>query len=157
LSKRTFLALFVSSRASALLIRIPLRAPTPVATMMAVGVASPSAQGHAMIRTLTKERMALVIRGSGPKKNQTRKAEMPTAMTLGTKTPATLSARRCTGAFVNCASSTRRMTLARTVSEPIRAVLMVMEPLPLMVPPMTSSSGSLCTGMLSPVIIDSST
>ena len=43
------------------------------------------------------------------------------------------------------------------VSEPIRAVLMVMEPLPLMVPPMTSSSGSLCTGMLSPVIIDSST
>jgi hypothetical protein len=40
------------SKGSAPLISIPLRAPTPVPTMTAVGVASPSAQGHAIASTL---------------------------------------------------------------------------------------------------------
>ncbi len=41
------------SRASPFLIRMPRRAPRPVPTMMAVGVASPSEQGQAMTSTAT--------------------------------------------------------------------------------------------------------
>ena len=41
------------SSASAFLISTPTCAPRPVATMMDIGVASPSAQGHAMISTAT--------------------------------------------------------------------------------------------------------
>jgi len=92
LSKRTYLALFVSSRASALFISIPLFAPTPVETIIAVGVARPRAHGQAMINTLTKERSPFVNLGSGPKKYQTMKAAILIRITMGTKTPATLSA-----------------------------------------------------------------
>ena len=42
-----------TSSACALLIRIPRDAPRPVPTMIAVGVARPSAQGHAMMRMAT--------------------------------------------------------------------------------------------------------
>ena len=41
------------SSASALRMRRPAAAPRPVATMIEIGVASPSAQGQAMMRTLT--------------------------------------------------------------------------------------------------------
>ena len=41
------------SSASAFLISTPARAPRPVATMMDIGVARPSAHGHAMISTAT--------------------------------------------------------------------------------------------------------
>jgi len=41
------------SSASALLTRMPSSAPRPVATMIAVGVASPIAQGHAITSTAT--------------------------------------------------------------------------------------------------------
>ena len=41
------------SNASAFLTRTPSRAPRPVATMIEMGVASPSAHGQAMMRTDT--------------------------------------------------------------------------------------------------------
>ena len=41
------------SRASALFTRMPSSAPRPVATMIAVGVASPIAHGHAITSTAT--------------------------------------------------------------------------------------------------------
>jgi len=41
------------SNASAFLTRIPKRAARPMPTMIDMGVASPSAHGHAMIKTLT--------------------------------------------------------------------------------------------------------
>ena len=41
------------SSASAFLIRMPARAPRPTPTMIDIGVARPSAQGHAMISTDT--------------------------------------------------------------------------------------------------------
>ncbi len=41
------------SSASAFLIRIPVVAPLPIPTMIDIGVASPKAQGQAMIRTET--------------------------------------------------------------------------------------------------------
>jgi len=42
-----------TSSASAFLMSTPARAPRPVPTMMDIGVASPSAQGQAMISTAT--------------------------------------------------------------------------------------------------------
>ncbi len=51
------------SRASALRMRMPARAPRPVPTMMAMGVASPSAQGQATIRTATALTRAWAKRG----------------------------------------------------------------------------------------------
>ena len=54
------------SSASAFLMRTPACAPRPVATMIDIGVASPSAQGHAMINTATALTSADTRRGSGP-------------------------------------------------------------------------------------------
>ena len=53
----------IVSIASALRKSTPERAAFPVATMMAIGVASPSAQGQAMIRTATALIRAWAIRG----------------------------------------------------------------------------------------------
>ena len=53
LSKTTVPTRCSSSSASALLISTPSSAPLPVPTMIAVGVASPIAQGQAMTRTPT--------------------------------------------------------------------------------------------------------
>src|SRR6266511_3536042 len=62
----------VRSSTSTLLMRMPSSAPRPTPTMMAVGVASPSAHGQAMISTataatspLTATRMAAVIWSGG--------------------------------------------------------------------------------------------
>src|SRR5579875_1948224 len=54
------------SIASAFLNRTPTVAPFPVATMMDIGVASPSAHGQAMMRTATALTSACAIRGFGP-------------------------------------------------------------------------------------------
>ena len=53
LSKATTRTACASSSASASLIRMPWRAATPVPTMIAVGVARPSAQGQAITSTAT--------------------------------------------------------------------------------------------------------
>ena len=75
----------------------------------------------------------------------------------GTKTDATLSARRCTGAFEDWASSTIRMIRARAVSPPTLSALNVTDPWILMVPAIISFPLLFSTGMLSPVIMLSST
>ena len=56
----------ITSSASAFLIRTPRPAPRPTPTMIDMGVASPSAQGQAMIRTDTATINACARRGSGP-------------------------------------------------------------------------------------------
>ncbi len=61
------------------------------------------------------------------------------------------------GAFEPCASSTSRTIWARTLSFPTRVARKRKLPVLLIVAPMTSSPGFFSTGMLSPVIIDSST
>jgi hypothetical protein len=53
--------------------------------MMAVGVASPIAHGHAMISTATAVSMAYGYVGSGPSTNQTPKTAAATTITAGTK------------------------------------------------------------------------
>jgi hypothetical protein len=80
-----------------------------------------------------------------------------TAITAGTNTAATASARRCTGAFDPCASSTRRMIWAKVVWRPTRVVSILKVPILLMVAPKTFEPACFSTGMLSPVSIDSST
>ena len=58
------------SSASAFLMSTPAEAPRPVPTMMAMGVASPSAHGHAMISTAMALSRASAKRGSGPQTYQ---------------------------------------------------------------------------------------
>ena len=79
--------LWAVSRASADLIRIPLLAPLPVPTIIAVGVARPSAQGQEMTRT-----EMLIDRANSkpyPNSSQTMTAISAMLITNGTNTPLT--------------------------------------------------------------------
>ena len=60
--------------------------------MIDIGVARPSAHGHAMMSTATAFTMAYASFGSGPSHIQTANVSTDTASTTGTKMPATLSA-----------------------------------------------------------------
>ena len=62
------------SRASAFLISTPDCAPRPTPTMIDIGVARPSAHGHAMISTETAAIRPYVKRGSGPQMDHAAKA-----------------------------------------------------------------------------------
>ncbi len=73
------------SSASALRNSTPFSAPLPVPTMIEVGVARPSAQGQAMIRTATVLSRARLKAGSGPKANQTTNVNAASPRTIGTK------------------------------------------------------------------------
>ncbi|MNI26937.1 hypothetical protein D3C73_806580 [compost metagenome] len=84
----------ICSSASAFLIRTPACAPRPTPTMIDIGVASPSAQGQAMIRTETAATRPKEKRGSGPQTDQAMKARTATAITAGTNQLATRSASR---------------------------------------------------------------
>ncbi len=152
---RTTVSIFPAcSRCSPPLISIPLAAPTPVPTMIAAGVASPRAQGQATTRTVTmciKE-----LSKPAPLRYQPPKVSRETAIIAGTKTAATLSASRWMGALEPCASSTRRIIWARTVSCPTFVARKVKLPKLLIEAPTTSSPGFFSTGMLSPVRWDSS-
>ena len=132
-----------------------MAAPRPVPTMMAVGVARPREQGHAMMRTATAAtRPALA---SPPTSHQPTKVPRAMRATAGTKMAEMRSARRCTGALEPWASSTRRTIWARAVSAPTAVARRVSVPSALMVAPATLSPGFLSTGTDSPVSIDSST
>ena len=82
------------SSASAFLISTPAPAPRPVPTMMAIGVARPSAQGHAMISTATALTSPCASRGSGPHTLQAANAISAMTATAGTNQAATRSASR---------------------------------------------------------------
>ena len=72
-------------------------------------------------------------------------------MTIGTKTPDTRSARRCTSALPFCASSTSRAICASWVSAPTRVARTTSRPPALTVAPTTASPGFTSTGTDSPV------
>jgi hypothetical protein len=63
----------------------PSPAPIPLATMMDMGVASPSAHGQAMISTATALTSAWDRRGSGPTHAQIAKVTAEIPITIGTK------------------------------------------------------------------------
>ena len=73
-----------ASIASAFLNNTPIVAPFPVATMIDIGVASPSAHGQAMMSTATAFTTAYAIRGWGPAAAQPRNVRSAISITLGT-------------------------------------------------------------------------
>ena len=79
------------------------------------------------------------------------------AITMGTNTPLTLSASLAIGAFVAAAVSTSLIIFERAVSSPTFSALTFKTPFAFIPPLVTAEPVSLKTGMLSPVIADSST
>ena len=90
-------------------------------TMIAVGVARPSAQGQATISTVTALISANVSAGAGPNAHHSASVSSATPITTGTKTAATRSTSAWIGAFEPCACSTSAMILDSADSAP-RAV-----------------------------------
>src|SRR5439155_16634434 len=117
-------------------------APRPAATMIAVGVASPIAQGHAITRTATALVSARRPAGSGPRSHHETNVSAAITRTTGTKTPATRSASRWIGAREPWASATSLTIRARVVSLPTRAARKTKLPVRLTVPAKTLDSGA---------------
>ena len=139
----------VDSSTSGPVMRMPSWAPRPVPTMRAVGVASPSAQGQAMMSTATAAVNAACAEPPSTSHATRVMTEIP--ITTGTNTADTRSARRCTSALRDCASSTRRAIWASCVSDPTRVAFTTRRPPVLRVAPTTASPGETSTGTDSPV------
>ena len=86
--------------------------------MIEVGVASPMAQGQAMMSTATALTRPKVSAGDGPKASQTRNVNAATAMTAGTNHAVMRSTSAWMGSLAPCACSTMRMIWASKVSAP---------------------------------------
>ena len=82
----------------------PLFAPIPLPTIIATGVASPSAHGQLM--TSTEMALASAKSNALPTISQTIKVTVAIPITAGTNTPETLSAIFAMGALVADAFST---------------------------------------------------
>ncbi len=145
----------LASSASAERISTPSSAPRPVPTMIAVGVASPRAQGQAMISTATAAVNA--CSAPCPVSSQPASVSSDSAMTTGTKMPLMRSTRCWTGAFDVWACSTRRAMCASCVSAPTRVARTSRRPCALTVAPATSSPAETSSGTDSPVSIERST
>ena len=155
LSSTTVSIARVDSSASGPLIRMPSWAPRPVPTIKAIGVASPSAHGQAMISTATAAVKAAA--GPAPIPSQNPRVATARAMTIGTKTPEMVSASRCACALPVCASSTSRAIWASWVWDPTWVARTTRRPPTLVVAPTTRSPGPTSTGTDSPVSIEAST
>ncbi len=123
---------------------------------MAVGVASPSAQGQAITSTDTEATNACG-KYSDPNADHTTNVNMANAITVGTKTALMRSTSFCTGALEPCASLTERIMRDNSVSAPTLSALIVTEPSPLTVPDDTLSPFCFSTLAGSPVSMLSST
>ncbi len=88
----------------------------PFPTMIATGVASPSAQGQLITRT--EMALASANPALSPAASQTMPVSSAMPITAGTNTPDTLSATLAIGAFVAAASLTIRMICDKVVSSP---------------------------------------
>ncbi len=157
LSKATTRTSDSACKASPLRNSTPISAPRPVPTMIEVGVASPIAQGQAMISTATAFTSPKVSAGSGPKASQTPKVRTASAITAGTKYIVTRSTIAWIGSLPPWASSTMRMIRASIVSPPTAVARKVKLPVWFTVPPTTVAPASLATGTGSPVTMLSST
>ena len=125
--------------------------------MIEVGVASPMAQGQAMISTATALISAKVSGDDGASISHTAKVSAATANTAGTNHMVMRSTMAWIGSLEPCASSTMRMICDSTVSPPTAVARKAKAPVWLTVPPTTLPPAVLATGIGSPVIIDSST
>ena len=139
LSSTTLWILWVTSRASPDLIKIPFSAPLPVPTIMATGVASPRAQGQEITNTEMAQDKA--NSNSAPAMTHAIPVIRAMAITTGTKTPAILSAILAIGALLALASSTKRIIWAKVVSFPTFVAFMRKNPALFIVAAMTESPG----------------
>ena len=156
LSSTTVSTRRVDSRTSGPRIRMPSCAPRPVPTSSAVGVASPSAHGQAMISTAT----ALVNAASAGEPAISQPASVPSAMTEDDgDEDGRRRGRPAAGpaALPDCASATSRAICASAVSAPTRVAWTTRRPPTLTVAPVTASPGAASTGRLSPVSSERST
>ena len=139
------------------LISTPAAAPRPLATITAVGTASPIAHGQAMINTATAAVSARTNDASSGTVIQAAHVAMARLMTVGTKTAEIRSARRWMGACDPCASFISLTIRASMLSPPTVVAVTSNAPAVLTVAPITRSPGFFSTGNDSPVSIDSST
>ena len=155
LSSTTVSTRRVDSSTSGPFTRMPSWAPRPVPTSNAVGVASPSAHGHAITSTATA---VVTANSSGrPASSHAPNDASAISTTTGTNTADTRSASRCTSALPAWACSTSRAIRASWVSEPTDVADTTSRPPALTVPPTTASPAPTSTGTDSPVTIDRST
>ena len=156
LSKMIAWILHAISKGSPHLTKRPYCAHFPVPTMMAVGVASPNAHGHAMTMTAAKYRSELSKLAHSIKYRITN-VMIASMITVGTKILEMVSAIDCMGAFDHCASWINFIICDNFVSNPTPAVCISKLPKVFIVPANTSDHITFSTGRLSPVSIDSST
>ena len=121
LSNAIICILPAASSAAAVLYSIPCFAPTPLPTIMATGVASPSA--HGQLITSTEIALATAKANVFPAISHPKSVSSDRPITVGTNMPDTLSAIRARGALVAAASETVRMICASVVSSPTFVVL----------------------------------
>ena len=155
LSKTIVSALPAVSSVSADLIRIPSDAALPVPTIIATGVARPKAHGQEM--TSTEMATPSEKESPAPRNIQMQKTINAITITVGTKTPATLSARRAIGALEEEASRTSSIIWASVVSSPTFSARKRIVPYRQIVPACTESPARFVTGRLSPVSAEVST
>ena len=149
LSSATISILPASSRETAVLNIMPCFAPMPLPTIMATGVASPSAHGQLMTRTEMPRASAKPT--LWPASSHTMVVMTAIVITVGTNTPDTLSATFAIGALVAAASLTIWMIWDRVVSSPTLTASQRIKPDWFTVAAETLSPTVLSTGMLSPV------
>ena len=144
LSKAIRFVFPIFSSASPDLMITPCLVACPMAAMMAVGVASTSAQGQNTTRTVTALTRSCV---STP-------PIIAISRAAGTSQLAHRSAIRCIGACFSSASCTIRISRCNELSSPTFVARMSIVPKQFTVPPYTSSPAPLSTGRDSPVITD---
>ena len=154
LSQATTLIAPARSRVSASRTRMPARAAAPVPTMIAVGVASPSAHGHAITSTAIAWSDAAVA--DSPASQPTPRVSRAAPSTTGTNTALTRSTSFWIGALLAWAPSTSRTIRASVVSSPTAPTMTATAPSTFSVPSLTGSPGPFATGRGSPVSMDSS-
>mmetsp|Transcript_34232 Transcript_34232/g.97907 ORF Transcript_34232/g.97907 Transcript_34232/m.97907 type:complete len:355 (+) Transcript_34232:826-1890(+) len=165
LSSTTACTLFRASKLSTDLTKAPRRlAATPVATITAVGVARPRAQGQAIISTdmLRSSANCQSEKGTRPLRSrgrpiQPRNVAAAMRKIAGTKKEATRSASRWTRGEVSCADSTSRMISASVVELPTAVTSTSALPATSTLPPTSSEPRLFVMASDSPVSSDSST
>ena len=125
---------------------MPRRAPRPDATTMAIGVARPSAHGHAMTSTARAGENQ-----SAPRSHHPSPVARDSTTTAGTNHAEIRSTRRWTSALSARASRTRRTIPASAVASPTADASTTSRPDTATVPPTTGSPTSASAGTGSPV------
>ncbi len=135
------------SRCDPPLIRMPRRAPLPIAALIAVGVDNPTAHGHAISNMVIARRTSPV---------RTR-VIAETKKEIGTKRREKFSPTVWMGARSSWASSTREMIRPMVVSLPTARARTTSRPRSTTEPACTRAPATILAGRVSPVIADWST